>query len=67
MDSVVEAAGGEQFETGDQELQRYFAADLQPLDANPLAWWEQNEAIYSRLLEVAQAILCMPSTATSSE
>ena len=64
---MFEAAGGEQFETEDQELQRYLAADSLPLDANPLTWWEQNEAIYPRLVQVAQAILCMPSTATPSE
>ena len=36
VDSVFEAAGGEQFETEDQELQRYLAVDSLPLDAKPL-------------------------------
>ena len=51
----------------DSELEKYFAELPISRKENPLIWWKENSSRYKSLSSVAQRLLCMPATSTSSE
>ena len=53
--------------TFDSELEKYFAELPISRKENPLIWWKENSSRYKSLSSVAQRLLCMPATSTSSE
>ena len=53
--------------TFNSELEKYFAELPISRKENPLIWWKENSSHYKSLSSVAQRLLCMPATSTSSE
>ena len=53
--------------TFENELEKYLAESPISRKQNPLTWWRENTSRFKSLSCVAQRLLCMPATSTSSE
>ncbi|XP_071786524.1 E3 SUMO-protein ligase ZBED1-like [Asterias amurensis] len=50
-----------------EELRRYIADPIIPIDGDPLSWWKINEPRFKLLGRMARKFLCIPATSVPSE
>ncbi|XP_039625496.1 E3 SUMO-protein ligase ZBED1-like [Polypterus senegalus] len=50
-----------------EEVSKYRASGCLSLEADPLLWWNGNEATYPHIAKLAKRYLCIPATSVASE